>query len=494
MLIDRVFQFVLTHNMFGEMDRVLVALSGGPDSVALAALLSDIRQKRWSLLKIHLAHLNHQLRGDESLRDQEFVREFAREFGLDLTVEQADVAEIAAHSGQNLEAVARRLRYQFLQRAAAQAQAQCIATGHSINDQAETVLMRLLRGTGAAGLVGIYPVVEPAAQENPRSEGISNWIKIRVVRPLLGIKRDEIEKYLEDRGLQACLDSSNLKPQFTRNKIRLEILPRLLDINPRAIEAIARTAELLREEFVLTYQQFEMPEQKNESLTGSQKIEMVAGTEKLSADILSNCLPGLRRKYIREAIGRARGDLRRITAAHVEAIESLLESNKSGKRIGLPGGYEVAREFNNLIIRPATETESVPQDKDKDKGEELLELSLNDNCRTELFRLSFLPADTVQAKELDKSGRLALVDLDLTGERLKIRRRLPGDRYQPIGHKRREKLKNLMIENRIPLSQRRAWPIIIKESGEIIWTPCLPVADAFAPRSTTDRLAVIKAE
>jgi tRNA(Ile)-lysidine synthase len=309
-----------------------------------------------------------------------------------------------------------------------------------------------------------------------------------VVRPLLCLKRNEIESYLEEHGLSACLDSSNLVTDMTRNRIRHEILPRMLEINPRTVEAIARTAELLREEFVYALKQPALssviPEAGNRDLD--------KGTVRLSVELLSGCLPGERRRYIREAIGRSRGNLRRITAAHIEAVEGLLGREKSGKRVHLPGGYEAAREFGELIIRQAR-SEKEPEQREKEQSE-WLELMLGGTCQTSLFRLSYSPVESAGVAGLAPSTPSALLDLGLTGERLLVRARRAGDRYQPAGHKRIEKLKNLMIENRIPLSQRRFWPVIINESGEIVWSPGLPVAHQFSAHATTERFAIILAE
>src|SRR5262249_31950574 len=245
-LYARVLRQIMTHRMFKPNDRVIAAVSGGPDSVALANLLCEIRKERWPALQLRLAHLNHRLRGEESGRAEAFVAELALGLGLELTVERVPVAEL--REGRNLEEAARIHRYRFLQRVAEETHSAVVATGHNMNDQAETLLMRLLRGAGTAGLAGIRPTADiKSLIGSEESDGLENY-SCRVVRPLLSITRDEIELYLNERGVKARIDSSNLSTRITRNRIRLEIMPRLLEINPRATEAIARAAEILRED------------------------------------------------------------------------------------------------------------------------------------------------------------------------------------------------------------------------------------------------------
>ncbi|MEW6730090.1 MAG: tRNA lysidine(34) synthetase TilS [Acidobacteriota bacterium] len=458
----KVLRLILAEKMFSATDRVLVALSGGPDSVALVALLEEIRLRRWPALEIHLAHLNHQLRNAESERDEAFVRQLAAQWSLPIIVERIAVAKEATQRGENLEATARQLRYRFLQRVAKQISAYCIATGHTMNDQAETVLMRLLRGAGPTGLVGIYPVLEPGRQSELA------WLETKVVRPLLGLRRDEIEYYLAARQLATCQDSSNLACDFTRNKIRWEILPRLQEINPRAVEAIARAAQLLREETFF-----------------ASVSSITSGEQLLSVQILNKHLPAMRRRLLREAIGCVRGGLQRISAAHLAAVESLLAIGKSGKRVELPGGYEAIREFDTLLIRPVRTIDK------KEKIEIEWILPLGGVWRRDHWELRFEPIDRAQIQAYIKDKMVAIVDLARTGERLRVRMRQPGDRYQPAGCLRIEKLKKLMIENKIPYSQRDSWPVVTMQSGELIWSPGLPLAGAFLAHATSERLAII---
>ena len=212
--------------MLREGDKVLIALSGGADSTALAVLLNELSERLG--ISLHAAHLNHCLRGEESDRDETHVRNFCERFGIPLTVERIDVAKAAAESGDGIEETARRIRYEFLERTADSFGCTKIATAHNLNDNAETVIMNLIRGTGLRGLAGIPPV------------------RGRIVRPLLFCPREAIEGFLKERGIDFVTDHTNFDKKYIRNKIRHEILPLLCDINPLFIDSTAEFTKLLR--------------------------------------------------------------------------------------------------------------------------------------------------------------------------------------------------------------------------------------------------------
>lgn len=214
------------YDMLREGDKVLIALSGGADSTALAVLLNELSERLG--ISLHAAHLNHCLRGEESDRDETHVRNFCERFGIPLTVERIDVAKAAAESGDGIEETARRIRYEFLERTADSFGCTKIATAHNLNDNAETVIMNLIRGTGLRGLAGIPPV------------------RGRIVRPLLFCPREAIEGFLKERGIDFVTDHTNFDKKYIRNKIRHEILPLLCDINPLFIDSTAEFTKLLR--------------------------------------------------------------------------------------------------------------------------------------------------------------------------------------------------------------------------------------------------------
>ena len=216
----------------GETGPLVVAVSGGMDSVALLDALVRLRQRGKLPVKLVVAHLNHRLRGEESDGDEAFVRCLAAEYELDCLTEQIPVAETALQEKQNLEAVARRLRYEFLARTAETVGAAFVCTAHTLDDQAETVLMRLLRGTGAEGLAGIQTV---------RPLGRS----VKLIRPLLAVTREEVAEHCNQYQLAFRHDSSNDSILLTRNRIRHELLPMLKSFNPRVTQTLARLANVV---------------------------------------------------------------------------------------------------------------------------------------------------------------------------------------------------------------------------------------------------------
>lgn len=467
LLYKEVWQFAKTHKMFDQNSSILIALSGGPDSVALVSLFIEIQKNLFPSLKLSLAHLNHLLRGDESYRDEAFVYNFAEKVNLPLTTKQLPVEEIAR--GANIEATARHLRYEFLQETATKIGATSIATAHNLNDQAETFLMRLIRGAGIRGLSAIKPVLKLKTLTN------SSTSQLPIIRPLLNTNRNKIENYIVEKNLPVCIDSSNFSTKFTRNKVRLEIIPKLLELNPKALEAIARTTVLLTE----------WEESLAESLLPTTSTN--ESNIKLSISSLKSLAPVLRHQKLRNTIEQIQGKLHRLTATHIFSIDNLLLEGKSGKKIVLPGQLEVLREFDDIIIRPKTSSTFT-----KNK-ETTTEFFLGQTYEGSIFSITYQEI-TIEEQTKYSQRFYVLLDIDKVGETLKIRNRKPGDSYQPLGHQKQEKLKNLMIEKRIVISQRDDWPIITTLKDKIVWVPKLAIAAEFAANSKTRRFAIIIAK
>lgn len=477
LLNQQIWLFIQSNKMFNETSTVLVALSGGPDSVALVLLLKEIQELYCNQFKIHLAHLNHLLRGKESENDEEFVHNFAIQNNLPLTIDRLAVAEMA--KGANLEATARELRYQFLQKTAQSIGISIIATAHNLNDQAETFLMRLIRGAGVSGLSGIKPVLKINYFKSDL-----NYSTVNLIRPLLSTSRLDIEKYLLEKKQRACIDSSNSSTKLTRNKVRLEILPKILEINPQAISAIARTSEQLR-----AWQEV-LNNKADNLIISNNDIENKEVKEiKLDIKELIDLPTILRQQKIRDTVEKLQGSLKRLTSTHIMAIDGLLSANKSGKKIELPNNLLALREFEHLIIKYKDENNVAKQE------QFTVDLLLGQSWEGKLFTISY--ENYVNApnriNNLSKDY-FALVDLEVAGNKLKVRFRHPGDSYQVVNNKRVEKIKDLMLEKRIALSQRGFWPIITSLEDEIIWSPRLGVATKFAANSKTRLFAIIIAK
>jgi tRNA(Ile)-lysidine synthase len=442
-VLDRVASTIARYGMFAPGQRVGVAVSGGADSVCLLLALSELATR----LEIGLSvlHLNHRMRGGQSDADEEYVRDLAARFSLELRSARADVPQIAAATGDNLEQAAREARREFFLGLIGGGVLDRIALGHTRSDQAETVLFRFLRGAGTAGLAGMRPVTR---------EGL--------VRPLIEIERPEVERYLEDRGIAWREDASNSDRRFARNRIRHDLLPRLAQENPALPATLARLAAVAGDEE--TYWEAEVDRVTVGRLTRRPPAVL------FRTDWLRGLERALARRVIRRAIQAAKGDLRSIGMEHVERILELTSSQAGSARLQAPG-LDVFRSFDWVRLSPPGLDKLEDRDYDlpapvpgrvdlpKSGGSLALELVELDAER----RL----APSGPASAYNKEG--TELDWGRISGALRVRNWRPGDRYTPVGHAYETKIKLLFQDARIPLWQRRGWPVLT--CGEsIVWT------------------------
>ena len=450
--------------MLSPGDRVAVAVSGGSDSVALlhalVALAPDLG------IRPAVAHFNHQLRGDESDEDEEFVAALSARLGLRFLRKSFDVKGYADSQGENLEQAARNCRYQWFTQLIQgnDTDTNKVAVGHTLSDQAETVLLRLFRGSGSAGLAGVLPV---------RTDGM--------VRPLLGVTRKQARRFLEARSIQWREDSSNLDPRHDRNRLRHELMPLLQrEWNPNLPDVLARTAEWAVDEEAYWEQVL--------SETASQVMEQRAGSVELSLERWSGLSVALARRVLRHAIEAVRGSLQGIGWDHIEQLRALAGKN-SGGELHIPGliavrsfetiRFETAssenrvREFDFAIQPPAT----VP---------------LPDGKTTLVLQI----ADRGDADRGYNDLRSETLDWERVPRPLRLRSWRPGDCYRPVGRLSSKKLKALFQESRTPVWERVGWPVLTvpaqatadgEHSDRIVWTRRFGVAEDCKPRAESRR-------
>ena len=436
-MIERIIRTIERERMFGPGMRVGVAVSGGADSACLLHALLEVGP-RWDL-RLSVLHLNHRLRGQESDRDEEFVREMAARAGLPILVGSWDRGDAGS---SNLEEAARDARLAFFAEAMASGAVERVAVGHTRSDQAETVLFRFLRGAGTAGLAGIRPVT---------STGI--------VRPLMGIDRDEVEKFLRERGIAWREDSSNLSPEFARNRIRHGLLPQLArDWNPAIRETLANTADwALAEE---AYWEAEIDRLAAGMLRES------GGAVVLRADALLALPLAVARRLARRAMERVKGGLRGIDFRHIEAVLELAAGGEGHGRLQAPG-LDIFRSFDWLrVSRSGAETLENRNYRFPAPVPGRVALPGPDSAI--LLELIEITGTSGSSDSVYNSGVSGLDLESLTGA-LEIRNWRPGDRIQPIGKAGEEKIKTLFQEERIPLWERRRWPVLVCGSA-IVWT------------------------
>ncbi|HKQ53192.1 MAG TPA: tRNA lysidine(34) synthetase TilS [Pyrinomonadaceae bacterium] len=310
--------------------RVVVAVSGGADSVALVLGLVELVRAGRVGVGLVMAHLDHGLR-EESVEDARWVEELAGELGVEVEIGRARVKD----AGGNLEQAARGARYEFLGKVAQKCGARVVVTGHTMDDQAETVLLRLVRGSGAEGLGGMEAV---------RVLDVESGVKL--ARPLLRwARRAETEEFCRGRGVVVRRDAMNEDESFARVRVRRRVLPLLLTFNPRAVEALARAAELLREDAETLNA---AAHQLLEAACGRE--EGAGGVAALDVKTLLSAPQALRRRALRLWLARGRGDLRRLELAHLQGVEKLLEGERGGRVAELPGGSFVERRRGHLTF------------------------------------------------------------------------------------------------------------------------------------------------
>lgn len=458
-MLERVAGTIQRYNMFGRGHRVGVAVSGGADSVALLHALLELAP-RWAL-RLRVLHLNHQLRGEESERDAEFVRTMARELGLEADIETADLPRLHAEQGGNLEQLARRARMEFFLRRIREGAVGRVALGHTLSDQAETVLFRILRGCGLRGLAGIRPVTP---------EGI--------VRPLIEVERASVVAFLRERGLAWREDSSNADRRFARNRIRHDLLPRLArEWNPALPEALARLAELAREEEEHGRREAERLVETLVSWDGPAAL--------LRAPDLAALDPVAARRLLRLVAERLRGNLNRLEFRHIEAVLELARREEGGGGVDLPG-LVAQRSFDWIRLALPEHVKASPSQTGLPVDPPCT-LSLPGGGRVLRFSL-VTPGEILHATEAAPTGQA--LDWDELPRPLVLRPWKPGDRYQPVGHDHPVSLKTLFQKHRVPSWERANWPVL-EAAGRIVWALRFGPAREYAAGPSCPRLLFI---
>jgi tRNA(Ile)-lysidine synthase len=440
-MLDRVAHFIARHRMFEPGQRVGVAVSGGADSVFLLHVLRELG------FPLSVIHIEHGIRGAASIADAEFVAQLARTFELPFHLRRADVPAIDG----NLEEAARKTRQAFYAELIASAAVDRVATGHTRSDQAETVLYRILRGSGLTGLAGILPVT---------SEGI--------VRPLLEIDRTEIEAWLRARGIAWREDLTNQDRTFARNRLRHEILPLLRDsFNPQLDDALSNLATIARDEEAYW----------DSELASAQPPAPGPQPQVIAVAELARVPPALARRRVRRAVALAKGDHGSIDFPHVERVLQMAQSPDGHDRFQAPG-LDICRSFDLIRLAPVGEG-----------PDEAPSFSLAISIPGSVELPGTCTRITLQVLEKAAAPRpCATVVSELDWQRfrggrgapsLELRNWRPGDQYRRVGESKPEKIKFFFQEARVPLWERGNWPIITY-NGIIVWAGRFGAAAEYA--------------
>ncbi|MBI5453585.1 MAG: tRNA lysidine(34) synthetase TilS [Deltaproteobacteria bacterium] len=435
-MIEKTFRNTIKRlGMLRKGDSVLAAVSGGADSIVMFRLLSSVKGELD--LKLSVCHLNHNMRGAESRRDLEFVKKTARAGGLEFFGKTLRKGSLAI-KGRSLQEAAREERYAFFEEAAKKAGAKKIALGHTLDDQAETVLLRLLKGASLSGLSGIPP------------------IRGHFIRPLIDVNREEIERYARDEGLEFVTDSTNKTPKYLRNSVRLSLIPFLENNYNRSIkETLARTAS------VLAVDNAYIGKASDEAL---KEVVVERGRSAITLDRLKTLSlhRAVSARVFLKALDRfdpaSASDL---SSAHVDAFHGIAEGRSPSASINLSGGVILRREYDRLTISKKVSIKRKPFEK-----------RLKVPGRTVVPGMGAFEAEVLarKPKTLLTGEETVFLDLDEAGDVLVLRPFNDGDRMVPFGMEGHKKVKEIFIDAKVPREVRRTLPLLLK-GEDIVWVP-----------------------
>jgi tRNA(Ile)-lysidine synthase len=455
-LIKKTRETIKEHKMLSSGDRVLIGLSGGPDSVCLAVVLGKLRDE--FNLNLSAVYINHCIRPEEVEREIAFCRQFCEERSMRFYVRTVQVRKDAEAKGSNIQESARDLRYKMYEAVAAETGAAKIALGHNADDQAETVLMWLIRGSGRSGMTGIPPV------------------RGRIIRPLIGIERKEIREFLagvadEVQGMLGqpyVLDTSNFKEEYLRNWIRLSLLEEIKKRNPAVVHDICRTAAIIREEDEFIELQVTKALMRLISRKSNSHIELFASP-------LQTLEKPLLRRVLRRALDATTG-LRGISFTHVEDIIKLIRHGKAGDRIHLPKNVRVVMEYSVLKITA-------------DAVVGIGAREIRPPCEVNINEINAVLKATLEDRSEDVADdRMSVVlDAGVLSFPLMVRGRAEGDFFYPLGFGKKKKIQDFFVDEKIPRDERARVPIVVS-GNDIIWIAGYRADERFKVTEKTERV------
>jgi len=476
-LAQRVTRYIRRHKLLNPGDRVGVAVSGGADSVALLRLLLELRTELGVVLSV--VHFNHKLRGSEADADEQFVADLASRNKLEFRSETGDVATYSAEKRLSIETAAREMRYGFFRRLLIEGRMNRVATAHTLDDQAETVLLKVARGAGTRGLAGIYPQLSVSSSQFSAGRQASvagrQQVCASIVRPLLGVRRKELEAYLIAEGQSWREDSSNRDLRHARNRVRHGILPRLeRNLNPAVREILAETAEIAR------------AEEEYWSAEVGRILQASAGHRPRDPGAtvgLENFvgLPlALQRRLVRAS---AENFGLRLEFRHVEEILDLISNGRCPGKAALPDGWMASIDKGELKFEPAPQISESIHD-----YRYLLPVpgKVPVPETGTLFEAMLISAEKRAACNAEN-----LLDSGAAAGELTVRNWRPGDRFWPAHTKAPKKVKELLQEKHVTGEERKLWPVIVS-GDEIVWVRGFPTPARLQPRQAVKNVIAIR--
>lgn len=450
-LLEKVEKYCITNKLIEKGDRIVVGVSGGPDSLCLLSLLNSLKDKYE--LRLIVVHINHSLR-EEADFEENYVKEIATKLNLNFFSKKVDINMLSKERKCSTEEVARNVRYEFFREVLEKTNSNKIAVAHNKNDNAETVLMNIIRGSGNTGVSGI---------DNKNND---------IIRPLICIGRDEIEKYCEEKSLTTMIDKTNFETVYTRNKVRNLVIPMLKEINPDIIESLNRFSEIVRdeEEFIEEY----VKEIYNKIVIHNEDELYIEKNEFLELKV------GLKRRILRMAIYEFNKSLKDVSFKTVNNAIDEIEHSQNGNIIKIVPGVKIFVQYNKLkFIKEKIEIEDYIYE-------------LNIPGRVYLKEINkWITVEVKNAEDVgitEKNPNIHFFDIAKTGKKLYVRNRKNGDYFYPTGMEGKKKLKDFFSD--LKLEKRDEIPIVTN-GAEIVWVVGLRSSKKFLKDKSTKEVIII---
>lgn len=455
---NQVIKTIEENGMLNKGDKVIVALSGGPDSISLLHVLSTLMDDY--NIKLYAAHVNHMLRGSESDEDEATCRRFCKENQIEFFSKSVDIDFIACENNISTEMAGRDVRYEFFEELLKNLNANKVALAHNLNDQAETVLMRLMRGTGIEGLIGIKPVRDEV-----------------YIRPIINVSRQEIESYCKENNLPARIDQTNYEPIYSRNKIRLEMIPYIQEnFNSDIITTLNRMCELIKRDEDFIQENVIKVFQKYCDI-GEDKVIIYKDAFYLHPSLVS--------RVIRKALLEVKGDINNIQSIHIDNIINLQKSS-TGKFTIVPKEILIKNVYGNIEI--ARQKKQCEFDIDT-----IINLNVGNNYIEELgLKVSIRSIDSDKKMNFKSNDNIKYFN----GTNIKymtLRFRKNGDRFFPLGMKGSKKLKDIFIDLKIPREERDFVPLLCFDE-DISWIIGYKISDKFKIHEGVKKIIEVSVE
>jgi len=461
-LVEQVKNNILNKSLLEHGNKIIVGVSGGPDSVCLLKVLLEIKDE--FKLTLIAVHVNHGLRGPEADHDQSYVEELCNSWGIPVNTYFVDIKALSKKMGVSEEEAGRDARYRIFNRVLKNTGSNCIAVAHNRDDQAETVMLNILRGSGLDGLCGMA-----------MKQG-------EIIRPLLNISRKQIIEYLESNKIRYCTDSSNKSYEYTRNRVRNELFPeikRLFDIDP--VNQLYRLSNLVNEDRDILEQ---VARNSFDAIVLSDEDDVV-----LSATGLRSLSNAIVKRIIRMAWEKINKSRKNLESVHVDQIITLCQNNRTGKKVKLKNGIEVLLSYDRLIFTKAGKKYVKPYS-----------YSINMEGLTEVKELdAALEARILNESEISQVGDFTTInetsliqffDLDRLNGKIVVRSRLDGDRIRPYKSNGEKKLKKFFIDRKVPVEKRNTIPLVA-QGNKIAWIVGMRTSEDYRARKDSKKILML---